>query len=435
MHLLTLALILIAMPLAAAEPRPKAWSGSAGNVAVRLADAGRPVGGILFAGKVYLDSDWRRVADRFNLLQFNYGPNWRDVRSTEDEEALLLKTIADAAAQLPGRPEITTAPIVFAGWSRVGRSAAVLSARPAFAGRVAAIVSYYMYSDGAMAPASGVPYLTLSAAAETDASSSLLSVSLPSEGAPEGGTTVIRDLIAARVAAGEPVTVISHTAHTHAALDRPIIWTLPVLWLEEVLAQRLPPAGSHAGPLPSWKGRPAWLGSFTVARGDGSAPWGVGERLTEVRTGQAAGWTGPASTWLPSERFARAWELASRTGMQPGEGAPVEVVLAMDGAGAPARAYAAIDASGRVVEVRMMDKGRDAARAASISATLPGGDGARFAVLINAVEGTPMPKAGPGVASVRIYPVPAGDPRIGTIAMIQVEQAGTGYPFHAAGMR
>jgi hypothetical protein len=419
------------MPLAAGEAAPRPWQGSIGKIGVRLADADKPVRGLMFAGKIWNDGDWRRVADRFNLLQFNYGPSWRDVRPTEDEEALILKTIADAAAQLPAHPEIAQAPIVFAGWSRVGRSSAVLSRRPAFAGRVAAIVAYYMYSDYEMASAEGVPYLTLSAAAEKDQFSSLLEILRPGEGGVQGGTTLIRDAIAARVAAGEPVSVISHTSHSHAALDRPITWSLPTLWLEEVLEQRLPAAGTPAGPLPSWKGRPAWRGACTVGPGDGSAPWGVGERLADVRVGPVEGWSGPAATWLPSERFARAWEAQARSGMQPGEGAPVELQIAMEGAGAPARAYAAIDAKGRVIEVRMLDKGRDAAKAASIAIALPGGEGAMFDVLINGVEGTTRPAAGPGVASVGIYPVSADDKRLGTIAMINVAKPGKDYPYRA----
>ncbi len=136
---------------------------------------------------------------------------------------------------------------------------------------------------------------------------------------------ITHEALAHRLAAsGVPLTVISQPGHFHGGsvhgYHNKVDYRFLRVWLAEVLKLRLPrnPPKDAPAVAPDWRGHAGWLGTYDVATGASTQPWGDGERMINVAIALRADYRDPRPfIWLPSEYAAKVWRTYAGTGSMP----------------------------------------------------------------------------------------------------------------------
>jgi hypothetical protein len=274
--------------------------------------AGRPVRGVLGSSKyhagagVYEEKIWRGLAEgkEMALLRYFVTSKGNPIDTSEAGAKSLLQALRELAPKA-ARPELEFSGLVPTGLSWGANQ--VCSYTRFIPERVICAVPFRATARDIQIPAGRpesriVPLLHLPAGREThDGYKADQSVAAFQSEPPQGA------LYADLVQPGD-----EH--HTLGDL------TFVMLWLDEVIDLRLPPAIPAGRPVPlaPLVEASGWYGRFEISRNRDGKPWsgGMGMVNAVVRSYAQAGGQRPKDTmtWLPSARLAKAWMSYANTG-------------------------------------------------------------------------------------------------------------------------
>lgn len=308
----------------AAAPHP--WRGRMGAAEAFIPDLDRPVRAALVSLNPEVlpadGPDWRAVATRFNALQLSM----RLPYSRQDENARkILDALAAGSRMFASHPEIANLGVVLFGFSAGSAAAGRTASSPLLSNpdpkqppqRVLAVIGLDEIDGPPYTPPLSTPHLFLSDPGDVFGGLSTFVENL--------SPPVTHDAFArGRAAEGAPITVVSQPGHWHGGASysfrNRVDFAFLRVWLEEVLAARLPAQAPVATPAlaPDWRFHSGWLGAYDVAAKTGAPPWGDDERMVDVAIFPRAGRADQRPfVWLPSERAAEAWRRYAIDGVMP----------------------------------------------------------------------------------------------------------------------